>query len=193
MDVYIAKVTDSVQGLVATYGAGSLAIGGAAVLVLLLLILRLRRNRPGGAVSGNPERDYAALETLDISESERLRRVLAERAGWQVVPERLRDEISLRLRSKDDVLGFISLVETHRLLKGSFGRLDGADIEADIKAVAASIAELAGKHPDDAAASLRIAARIDPDNFHVVLGLADDLAHLPFAVGLSRHTRGIIR
>lgn len=174
MDVYIAKVTESLQGLVATYGAGSLAIGGAAVLILLLLVRRLRRHRPGGEVSGSPERDYAALETLDISESERLRRVLAERAGWQVLPERLRDEVSLRLRSKDDVLGFISLVETHRLLKGSLGRLDGADIDADIRAVAACMAEFAGKHPSDAAASLRIAARIDPDNFHVVLGLAGD-------------------
>lgn len=175
MDAYLAEVTGYLQGLVATYGAERLAIVGAVAFVLLLFLVLRRARRGGGAVSGgSPERDYARLEQSDISESERLRRVLAERAGWQSLPEQLLDELSTRLRTKDDVLDFISAAETHRLLDGPLGRLSGADIEADIKAVAACIAELAGRKPEEAAVLMRIAARVDPDNFLVVLAVAGD-------------------
>ncbi len=178
MDARITEVIDTLQGLVETYGAERLAIAGVASLILVILIIRRLFRRSGGSSSGSssssPEQDYAALEQSGISESERLRKVLAERAGWQSLPERLMQELSIRLRSKDDVFGFIAVVEGHRLLKGPLARLDGADIEADVKAVAACIAGLAGKHPDDAAVLLRIAARIDPDNFLVVLALAGD-------------------
>lgn len=174
MDARIAEVIDTLQGLVATYGAERLAIAGVAGFILVFLLVRRLARRSGGADSGGPERDYAALEQLDISESERLRRVLAERAGWHILPDRLLQELSMRLRSKDDVLGFISIVEAHRLLKGALGELDGADVEADVKAIAASIAGLAGKTPDDVAGLLRIVARIDPDNFLAVLALAGD-------------------
>lgn len=175
MDARIAEVTDALQGLVATYGVERLAIAGAVALILLFLIVRKLGRRGGSAVpGGSPERDYAELEQSDISESERLRRLLAERAGWGVLPERLLRELSTRLRSKDDVLGLISAVEANRLLKGPLSQLDGGDVEADIRAVAASIAELAGRQPEGAAALLRIVARIDPDNFIAVLTLAGD-------------------
>lgn len=185
MDARITEVIDTLQGLVETYGAERLAIAGVASLILVFLIVRKLFRPSGGSSSGSPERDYAALEQSGISESERLRKVLADRAGWQSLPERLLQELSIRLRSKDDVFGFIAAVEANRLLKGPLDRLDGTDIEADVKAVAACIAGLAGKKPDDSAELLRIAARIDPDNFLVVLALAGD--HF----GAGRHQQAL--
>lgn len=175
MDAYFAEAMARLQGLVDTYGAERLTIAGAIVLILALLVVRRLRRRQGGRVaSASPDRDYAKLEDLDIPEHERLRRVIAERAGWRELPERLLSEFSTRLRSKDNVLQFIAVAEAHRLLKGTLSGLDGADIDADMKAVAAGFAELAAKQPEAAEAALRIAARIDPDNFHVVLALAGD-------------------
>ena len=193
MEAHIAEVTDALQGLVATFGLGRLAIAGAVALVLLYLVVRKFGGRGGsavpasravsggGPVSGSiavsdasPERDYAELEQSDISETERLRKVLAERDGWDVLPERLLRELSIRLRDKDDVLDFISAVEANRLLDGPLAQLNGGDIDADIRTVASRIAELADRQPEEAADMLRIVARIDPDNFIAVLTLAGD-------------------
>ena len=174
MDGRIAETVDRLRGLVETYGAERLAIAAVAVVVLLSLLAGWRRRRRPGAASRSAETDYARLEQLDISEQERLYRVIAERPGWDRLADRLRREFSTRLRSKDNVLRFIAICENHRLPGGLLAGLEGADVEADMRAVAAAIAGLAEKSPEDSAGMLQVASRIDPDNFRVVLALAGD-------------------
>ncbi|NNG04457.1 MAG: hypothetical protein HKM95_10205 [Inquilinus sp.] len=174
MDARIAEVLDRLRGLIDQYGAERLTIVGAGTIVLGLLVFRWLRRRGGSRGMGGADRDYAKLEHLDISEHDRLYRVIAERAGWSKLPDRLLREFSTCLRSKENVLQFIALAERYRLLDGPLRGLDGMDVAADMKMVAAGVAALAGRQSGNAADLLRIAARIDPNNFHVVLALAID-------------------
>jgi tetratricopeptide (TPR) repeat protein len=59
-------------------------------------------------------RQYHAFEKTGLSEQECLLRLLAARRGWKNLPHRFLGEIVSRLRSKEDVMRFVSVSEDYR-------------------------------------------------------------------------------
>ena len=59
-------------------------------------------------------RRYHAFERMGLSEQESLFRILTSRRGWRNLPEPFLAEIVARLKSKEDVMRFVSLAEGYR-------------------------------------------------------------------------------
>jgi hypothetical protein len=78
---------------------------------------------------------YQSFASTGLSEAESLFRLVVTRSGWKDLPHRFLREIVARLRSKEDVIRFISLAEDRALVKERFpsiarkGDLDDAMAE----------------------------------------------------------------
>lgn len=82
-------------------------------------------------------RQYRALERMGLSEQECLLRLLLSRRSWKRLPQRFLAEIVSRLRSKEDVMRFVSVSEDYRYHLEHFPDIAK---EIDLEAAMAEIA-----------------------------------------------------
>lgn len=82
-------------------------------------------------------RRFHAFQKMGLSEQESLFRILRSRSGWRNLPEHFLAEIIARLRSKEDVLRFVSLAEGYRFNRERLPAIAGNEnIEAAMRKVA---------------------------------------------------------
>lgn len=82
-------------------------------------------------------RRYHAFQRMGLSEQEGLFRILTTRRGWRNLPERFLAEIVARLKSKEDVMRFISLAEGYRFNREHLPEIaSNRDIDSAMQQVA---------------------------------------------------------
>jgi hypothetical protein len=81
-------------------------------------------------------RRYHAFQKMGLSEQQSLFRILASRRGWRNLPERFLAEIVARLKSKEDVMRFVSLAEGYRFNRDRLPDIAGdADMDSAMRRV----------------------------------------------------------
>jgi hypothetical protein len=68
-------------------------------------------------------RHYRALERTGLSEHDCLMQLLATRRDWRRLPHSFLTEVVSRLRSKEDVMRFVSVSEDYRYLRDHYPRI----------------------------------------------------------------------
>ena len=123
-------------------------------------------------------RRYHAFERAGLSEQECLLQLLATRSGWKNLPHRFLVEIVSRLRSKEDVMRFVSVSEDYRYHQEHY---PGLAAQTDLEEVMAEIACLWAKFGyrlqangrfKEAEFVQKLALRLQPDRYFTNLPLA---------------------
>ncbi|MGH7795878.1 MAG: hypothetical protein ACREQ2_13475 [Candidatus Binatia bacterium] len=89
------------------------------LLIVLIAVYRWVARRPATPQSTVRFllRRYHAFQRMGLSEQESLFRILTSRRGWRNLPAPFLAEIVARLKSKEDVMRFVSLAEGYRLTR----------------------------------------------------------------------------
>lgn len=123
-------------------------------------------------------RQYHQLERTGLSEGEALVQLLATRREWRKLPHRFLSEIVSRLRSKEDVLRFISLSEDYGHQRNQYPQVAGrTDLNSAMTEIACTFArfgfELQGEGRfKEAEFVQKLAWRLQPDEYFTSLPLA---------------------
>jgi tetratricopeptide (TPR) repeat protein len=123
-------------------------------------------------------RQYHAFEKTGLSEQECLLRLLTARRGWKNLPHRFLGEIVSRLRSKEDVMRFVSVSEDYRYNQEHY---PGVAARTDLNEAMAEVACLWAKFGYGLQANGRLkeaefvqklALQLQPDRYFTNLPLA---------------------
>lgn len=123
-------------------------------------------------------RRYRALERSGLTEQECLLRLLETGRGWKNLPPQFLLELVSRLRSKEDVLRFVSVSEEYRYLREHYPAIaTHIDLEAAMAEVACLFANFgyrlqADGHFKEAEFVQKLALRLQPHQYFTNLPLA---------------------
>ncbi|MGB7948294.1 MAG: tetratricopeptide repeat protein [Candidatus Binatia bacterium] len=123
-------------------------------------------------------RQYHAFERTGLSEQESLLRLLATRRGWKNLPHRFLAEIVSRLRSKEDVMRFVSVSEDYRYNQEHYPSLAArTDLNEALSEIACLWAKFgyglqANGRLKEAEFVQKLALQLQPDRYFTNLPLA---------------------
>jgi hypothetical protein len=123
-------------------------------------------------------RRYHAFQKMGLSEQQSLFRILSSRRGWRNLPERFLAEIVARLKSKEDVMRFVSLAEGYRFNRDSLPDIAGdANIDAAMHRVTLWLADFGTRLQSESRLKeaefvQKLALGLEPDRYFTTLPLA---------------------
>ncbi len=123
-------------------------------------------------------RRYHALERRGLSEQECLLQLLYMGRGWRNLPHPFLVELVSRLRSKEDIMRFISVSEEYRYLRDHYPAIaQGTDLEAAMAEVACLFANFGSRlHAEgrfkEAEFVQKLALLLQPHQYFTTLPLA---------------------
>jgi len=123
-------------------------------------------------------RHYHAFEGAGHSEQERLLRVLMQRRGWNKMPHPFLVEVVKRLRTKEDVFRFVSVVEGYQFDRKQLPAIARKpDPEAALREVAEWLTDFGGRMQrenrfKEAEFVQKLALALQPDRYTTRLPLA---------------------
>ena len=143
----------------------------------LYRLISRRATTPKGRVTAML-RQYHGFEKTGLSEQECLLRLLVTRRGWKNLPHRFLSAVVSRLRSKEDVMRFISVSEDYSYNLAYYPALaDRTDLEEALAEIACLWAKFgyelqANGRLKEAEFVQKLALRLQPDRYFTNLPLA---------------------
>ena len=123
-------------------------------------------------------RRYQAFQRMGLSEQQSLLRILSSRRGWRNLPERFLAEIVARLKSKEDVMRFVSLAEGYRFNRDRLPDIAGeANIDSAMRRVTLWLVNFGNRLQSEnrlkeAEFVQKLALGLEPDRYFTTLPLA---------------------
>jgi tetratricopeptide (TPR) repeat protein len=145
--------------------------------ITLYRLLSRRASTPKARVTAMLRR-YRALERSGLSEQECLLQLLATRADWNKLPHRFLAELVSRLRSKEDVMRFVSVSEDYGYPRGSYPEIARKiDLDAAMSEIACLFSHFgfrlqAEARYREAEFVQKLALQLQPDQYFTNLPLA---------------------
>jgi tetratricopeptide (TPR) repeat protein len=172
------------------------------LLVALFAAYRLVLRRIAGpqAIVRGLLRHYHALEAAGLTEQECLFRILTRRSGWRNLPHAFLAELIKRLRTKEDVFRFVSLVEGYRFDRKDLPRIAASEeLERAMSEIARWLGDFGARLQNhnrlkEAEFVQKLAFQLQPEPYFTNLPLAETYYRMErYAEALPLFEKGLAR